>query len=148
MNSIKKEILSDIRNARESIKVAIAWLNDLDYIDILQHKVQMNPKVTIEIVLSNHIDNKDENLKKRIIDLMKAGIKIVTFGSESPQLGNFMHCKFYIIDDSFCKSGSFNWTKAAEKNIECLDIVDIQPKLLLFRRLISNGIIYTFIRNQ
>ena len=50
-----------------------------------------------------------------------------------------MHCKFYIIDDEIAKSGSYNWSKAADNNIECLDKVELESKQKLFKRFYAVG---------
>lgn len=142
MNSIKQEIIMDIRQAKRSIKVAVAWLTDIDFINILEQKIAKKQDLIVEIVVSNHKDNKEERLKTKMVSLMEMGAKVKIYGSSNPQEGEFMHCKFYIIDEEFAKSGSYNWSKSAEKNIECLDIVALEPKQKLFRKLIGNGTIY------
>lgn len=139
MKSIKSEILSDIKKARYSIKIAVAWLTDIDFIDALSEKIIKDRRMDIRIVVSGHKDNKDFYLKTKLVDLNKMGVKVKTYGSSSPLDGGFMHCKFYIIDEDYSKSGSYNWSKGAEKNIECLDLVDVNDKKKLFLRLFGNG---------
>jgi phosphatidylserine/phosphatidylglycerophosphate/cardiolipin synthase-like enzyme len=56
-----------------------------------------------------------------------------------------MHCKFYIIDDLFSKSGSFNWSFNASNNAECLDEVELNPKLQQFAKLLNNSLDFAFI---
>jgi len=141
MNSIKQEILSDIRKARENIKIAVAWLTDIDFLNALNSKLKKK-EFSVEIVLSNHEDNKSEFIASKIIELIEQGAIIKTYGSSNPQYGDFLHCKFYIIDNSFAKSGSYNWSKGAEKNIECLDLVDVKSKQMLFRQVFGNGNLY------
>lgn len=142
MNNIKQEILTDIKRAVFSIQIATAWFTDEDFISTLIEKKSRTENLLIEIVLSNHKDNKEFNLKSKFSELIKIGAIIKTYGSNDPQLGGFMHAKFYIIDDSLAKSGSFNWSRGASRNIECLDIVDLKSKQQLFRKIYGNGVSY------
>ena len=142
MDNIKQEILTDIRKAKNSVKIAVAWLTDSDFITVLSQKITKNSTFVVEIVLSNHKDNREEILSQKMGALIELGAKIRVFGSFSPQEGNFMHCKFYIVDDEIAKSGSYNWSKAAVSNIECLDKVELESKQKLFKRLMGSSSIY------
>lgn len=142
MSSIKQEIIADIRKTKQSVKIAVAWLTDSDFIDELAQKIRKKEGFVVEIVVSGHQDNKETVLKAKIMALMDIGASVKTYGSANPQDGGFMHCKFYIIDDEFAKSGSYNWSKGAEKNVECLDEVALEPKQKLFRKLFGSGMDY------
>jgi phosphatidylserine/phosphatidylglycerophosphate/cardiolipin synthase-like enzyme len=146
MNSIKQEIIADIRKAKQSVKVAVAWLTDSDFVAALAQKITKKQDFIIEIVVSGHQDNKEIVLKTKMMALMELGAVVKTYGSANPQDGEFMHCKFYIIDDEFAKSGSYNWSKGAEKNVECLDEVALEPKQKLFRKLFGNGRVYAILK--
>lgn len=145
MNSIKQEIISDIRKAKQSVKVAVAWLTDSDFIGELVKKITKKDDFIIEIVVSGHEDNKETALKAKMVALMELGATVKTYGSANPQDGNFLHCKFYIIDDEFAKSGSYNWSKGAERNEECLDEVALAPKQKQFKKLFGNGRVYAIL---
>ncbi len=143
--TIKAEISHDLLKAKKSIKIAVSWLTDHDLLDILLKTKQNDPSLVVEIVLSAHRDNRKEYVLNKFRELIRQGAKIRTWGSETTEEGNFMHCKFYIIDDEFAKSGSYNWSKNATTNAECLDKVELKPKIQQFSKLINNGATYLIV---
>lgn len=128
MNNIQTEILNDIRSAKNSIKVAVSWLTDVLLIKELlaARKRGVNVKV---IVSSNELNIYRFELFQ---ELMYHGAVVNKEGSEDSEQGNFMHYKFYIIDDRFAKSGSYNWSLNAVTNREALDDVSVPKKLSQF----------------
>lgn len=145
MNNIKQEIITDINAAEKSIKIAVSWLSDFDLINTLLKSKQANENLKIEIIISDHNDNREQNVKEKLKELLKQGCEIYTWGSKNPQDGNFMHCKFYIIDDKFAKSGSYNWSYNAQRNAECLDEVEVSKKITFFKRLMDKRSTYLII---
>jgi phosphatidylserine/phosphatidylglycerophosphate/cardiolipin synthase-like enzyme len=128
MNNIQSEILNDLRSARQSIKVAVSWLTDNLLINELIAARQRGVEVTI-IVSSNELNIIRFELFQKLIDL---GAIVNKEGSEEPEQGGFMHYKFYIIDEIFAKSGSYNWSVNALTNREALDDVSVSRKLREF----------------
>ncbi len=139
MLSLQNEVIYDIQKAKQHIQVAVAWLTDITLLDALINKISFRKDMKIEIIISNHSNNQEDYLKPKYLELINLGAKIKIYGSKTPEEGNFLHCKFYIIDDTFAKSGSFNWSKAARENIECLDEVDCNAKIKLFDKLFKRS---------
>lgn len=125
MNNIQTEILTDIRSAKHSVKVAVSWLTDILLINELLAAQQRGVDVKV-IVSSNELNIIRFELFQKLID---EGATVNKEGSEEPEQGNFMHYKFYIIDDRFAKSGSYNWSVNALTNREALDDVSVSKKL-------------------
>src|SRR4051812_42048843 len=106
MNKIQTEIITDLRSAKKSIKVAVSWLTDILLIKELL--AARDRGIDVKIVMSSNEFNIIRfELFQKLID--KSAI-VNKEGSDEPENGNFMHYKFYIIDDSFAKSGSYNWS--------------------------------------
>ena len=125
MNNIQTEILSDIRSARKSINVAVSWLTDSLLIKELLVASQRGVDVKISIS-----SNKISILRFELfLKLIENGAIVNKEGSEEPEQGGFMHYKFYIIDDSLAKSGSYNWSVKASTNREALDVVSVVKKI-------------------
>jgi phosphatidylserine/phosphatidylglycerophosphate/cardiolipin synthase-like enzyme len=72
--------------------------------------------------------------------LINAGAWVKKAGSKSPEQGNFMHCKFYIVDDTLAKAGSFNWTLNASSNRETLDEVPAEKKIREFESILEESV--------
>jgi phosphatidylserine/phosphatidylglycerophosphate/cardiolipin synthase-like enzyme len=136
MNNIQTEILSDIRSATRSIKVAVSWLTDNLLINELLSARQRGVDVTI-IVSCNELNIIRFELFQKLID---KGAKVNKEGSEEPEQGGFMHYKFYIIDDRIAKSGSYNWSVNALTNREALDDVSVSKKLNEFNECIKDSV--------
>jgi hypothetical protein len=71
---------------------------------------------------------------------MDFGATVNKEGSEDAKLGDFMHYKFYIIDDKLAKSGSYNWSINAGTNRETLDEVSVDKKLSEFNECLKNSV--------
>ena len=98
-DNIKQNIISHLNNAEKYIWVAVAWITDYEYLNILQEKI--NNGIDVRVVLMN-----DEFNKTNFINYSFLDENINLFLKES-------HHKYCIIDDEFLLTGSFNWTKKA-----------------------------------
>ena len=136
MNNIQTEISNDIRNAKHSIKVAVSWLTDIHLITELINAQIRGVKVVI-IVSSNELNIIRFEYFQRLIDL---GAIVNKEGSEDADQGDFMHYKFYIIDDIFAKSGSYNMSMNATTNRETIDEVPVSKKLSQFNDCLKNSV--------
>lgn len=128
MNNIQTEISNDLRSARNSIKVAVSWLTDTILLNELIDARKRGIDVKI-ILSSNELNIIRFELFQKLIDL---GAIVNKKGREDPEKGDFMHYKFYIIDDTIAKSGSYNWSINAITNDEALDPVSVTKKLSEF----------------
>ena len=136
MNNIQTEISNDIRNAKHSIKVAVSWLTDIHLITELINAQIRGVNVVI-IVSSNELNIIRFEYFQRLIDL---GAIVNKEGSEDADQGDFMHYKFYIIDDIFAKSGSYNMSMNATTNRETIDEVPVSKKLSQFNDCLKNSV--------
>ncbi|HRK83823.1 MAG TPA: phospholipase D-like domain-containing protein [Saprospiraceae bacterium] len=135
-NSIQSEILSDLQSAKKSIKVAVSWLTDTSLIQELIKKRRQGLDVKI-LVSANELNVIRFELFREIQHL---GGFVQKWGNEETSEGGFMHFKFYIIDDSFAKSGSYNWSINATSNAEALDKVDVFKKIKEFQAYFSESV--------
>lgn len=136
MNNIQSEILDDIKSAQKSIKVAVSWLTDTLLLNELIAARQRGIDVKI-IVSSNELNIIRFELFQKLID---KGATLNKEGSEEPEQGNFMHYKFYIIDDKVAKSGSYNWSVNALTNRETLDNVLVLKKIIDFNECLKASV--------
>ncbi len=114
-SNIQQVIANKIKEATQSIRVAMAWFTDKDLFEILIQKSKY--AIQIELIL-----NKDEINLNSGIDfkrLIENGGRV--FFPDSKEF--LMHHKFCIIDDKIVLNGSFNWTNKANYNTENLTIL-------------------------
>lgn len=114
-HNIQNQIQSLLFQAKESIKIAVAWFtNDLLFQPLL---LKLQTGVAVELILNHDDINCSES---NIIDfddfVRKGGI---LRWNESNRL---LHIKFCVIDSSIVITGSYNWTKKAESNEEQITV--------------------------
>lgn len=128
--NIDKVIISYLNNSQKSLKIAVAWITDSNLLAAINNCLRRKIDVTI-IFYDDKINNKD-----RFENLYRNGAKIY-------YTKKLMHNKFCIIDEEITLNGSFNWTKAAKKNDENIQVNHSYPisnKFLIeFKRLISEA---------
>lgn len=133
-NNFKQEILSQLEKANSSIFIAVAWLTEQSYLNVLKQKIEQG--LIIKIILSasewNLLRSED------YVYLIKKGAFIHKRGERTPKNGNFMHCKFCVIDEKICISGSSNWTKNAQTNDENVEITEDKIKAKEYKDLFND----------
>jgi phosphatidylserine/phosphatidylglycerophosphate/cardiolipin synthase-like enzyme len=110
MNSIKSEILADIRSSNQSIKVAVSWFTDPQIIDELITQSIKGKKV--EVIVSG--DNWNIIEFERFDILQRNGGMVNKKGAKEFNQPGFMHTKFMVIDEKIAREGSYNFTKNAQ----------------------------------
>lgn len=105
--NIKQELLNQISESKESLKIAVTWFTNYDLYSAILEKLE-NSKFHLQlIVLNDHINNKKEGINfQKLIDL---NAEFYYSNSE-----NMVHHKFCIIDNKIVITGSYNWTYYAE----------------------------------
>jgi hypothetical protein len=108
--------IAELKSARRSVRIAVAWINFDVYYPILSELVSRGGSIRIIV---NH-DRNNQRYVQQIESLKSYGVKITL-----ANVAGIMHHKFCIIDEHRCLFGSYNWTNNAElKNIENLNICD------------------------
>ena len=115
-DGIAQEVIKEIRIAKNSIKIAMAWFTNFDIFNILKEKLEEN--IDIAMITNNDLIN-NGGYCLNLNELIVCGMKIYLM--EYPDL---LHHKFCIIDDKTLMSGSYNWTFFSEEiNRENLIII-------------------------
>lgn len=105
--NIQDEIITQINEAKESLKIAVTWFTNHDLFEAVLKKLD-NPEFNVSlIVLNDRINNKREGVNFQEL-INKKGCFYYS-GIE-----NMVHHKFCIIDNKKVITGSYNWTYYAE----------------------------------
>ncbi|MFJ5717220.1 phospholipase D-like domain-containing protein [Neobacillus sp. NPDC093127] len=110
---IQKQIIDEIRKAKYTIWVAIAWFTDEILFKELVSKSKQGLNVQV-IICDDQINTKGGLQFKDYFETYKL--------SQWGWYGNIMHNKFCIIDLKTVISGSYNWTKKAQYNAESIEV--------------------------
>lgn len=110
-DGIRDKIINEIKKAKESIYIAVAWFTNHYFLEALYTKVEEGVHVEL-MILNDYINNWVEGLDfQKFIDLGKnKGNSNFYFCG----VDNIMHHKFCIIDEQILFNGSYNWTYYAE----------------------------------
>lgn len=104
--NIESVILINLKNAKSSVKIAVAWCTNPKIFDLL-HKLHSN-NIVIQVIVADDKINFTV-AKNQFQSLIDANIEVKV--SRYPRL---MHHKFCVIDDRLLLTGSYNWTRKAE----------------------------------
>ncbi|PIV67395.1 MAG: molecular chaperone DnaJ [Nitrospirae bacterium CG_4_10_14_3_um_filter_44_29] len=116
---IQHYILKELRKARTSILVAVAWFTDKELYEVLCLKASDGVKV--EVLITNDRINKGEYGLD--FDLLKSKNGSVKFIGNRKNIDSLMHNKFCVIDSETILTGSYNWSKQAQKNYENITVI-------------------------
>ena len=111
--NIQQQIIKQVKNAKESVLVAVAWLTDSAIFSELCSKTKNG--VRVELLLVNDTINNDmAPFDHRQLEDFGGKVYFV------PPLidGAIMHHKFCIIDNCTVITGSYNWSRKAQLNDE------------------------------
>jgi hypothetical protein len=113
---IKQRIISEIKNAKQSIYVAMAYFTDRDIaLAIVEAK---NRNVVVDIILSSNAQNET-------VKLMLKGANISVHAFETGDARGIMHHKFCLIDNKISINGSYNYSlNASTNNVENITVSD------------------------
>lgn len=116
-DDLHNEVQKELKKARKTISIAVAWINFRLYTDVFKELTDKGIKINI---LST---NSRSNIQQTpLIDELRnygVNIRLCTM----PRNTNHMHHKFAIIDDATILNGSFNWSENAKKSFENLTII-------------------------
>ena len=108
---IQQNIISQIKNAKYTIWIAVAWFTDKTLFDELIKK--QHEGVNIQIIINDDSINTEHGYD---FESNFETYRIPPMG----YFGNIMHNKFCIVDLKTVIHGSYNWTKKAQYNQETI----------------------------
>lgn len=127
--NIERVIIENFLKAKESITIVMAWFTNSDIIESLI-KARNYSNVDIKILVDDNYINNNYFYKKHKENLEKAGIEI-----KSQTIRNFNHNKFSVIDDNKIITGSYNYSKRANKNLENIVVFEDKNIASYYKRL-------------
>lgn len=120
--NIQKEIIDRISNAAISIKVAVAYFTDNELLELLISKASNG--ISVELIIADQEINFTNNMRLLFDKFVQSNGNLYISIDEAN--GGTFHNKFCIIDDLCVISGSYNWTKKAQRNLENIDVINNQ----------------------
>ncbi|NIA23871.1 MAG: DUF1669 domain-containing protein [Proteobacteria bacterium] len=115
---IKNHLMTELKNAKESIDIAIYVFTDRDIAELLNKKAK--EKVKIRVLFGETSDE----FSSSVDEILSSGMEKKKDGIHRFQSDGIMHDKFAIIDNKTLITGSYNWTYSANaKNNENLIII-------------------------
>lgn len=112
---IQTQIIEEIRSAKYTIWVAMAWFTNVDIFNELVKKKKQG--VNVQVVIDDN--QKNSSAPFRLEDHFETYRISIT-----SRYNNIMHDKFCIIDLHKVVHGTFNWTNAANYNKETISVDD------------------------
>lgn len=118
---IQSAILEELKQARFSIKVAVAWFTSDPLFEALCRRAEEG--LDVQLILSNSINDYDKGdyYARR---LNASGGELFRHGASDFKDGGVMHHKFAVIDEKTVITGSFNWTNQGSRNAENIVIIN------------------------
>lgn len=109
--NIAERIQQELAQAEQSIYIAVAWFTNKTLFDTLLAKAQQG--VEVQLLSSNDFINKTHGVDFSQLNIGKSVAYLIGDGDK-----DLMHNKFCVIDEYTVITGSYNWSKKAEKNHE------------------------------
>lgn len=124
-DNFETRIINELMLAQQSIKIAVAWFNSKNILNILCWK--LGGGVSIELILHYDDINSGGESSLDFTDYKRLGGTIIWAKGDR----STMHVKFCIIDDKVLLHGSCNWTnRAFKKNDEVLNVTKDEPEMI------------------
>jgi hypothetical protein len=117
----KSIIETELKQAKESVLIAVAWINFREYFEIF--KEVLKNKAKLKIVCTDNWQNRSHQFY--IDELVKLGAEIRLL--KMHRQTNHMHHKFSIIDNETILNGSFNWSPNATSSFENIIVIKNFP---------------------
>lgn len=131
-DNIEKQVIDNLKGARVSISVAMAWFTNQRIADVLIEKF----KEGLDVKVVSFDDYTNAKFGVNLDGIPHRKVKMPT--------GGIMHDKFCVIDNQKVLTGSYNWSEKAEnKNIENVPVIYDDERAsdysVEFRRLFELG---------
>ena len=118
IKGIEKKLIEFIGSTEKSLHIAMAWFTNKDIKESLISLKRKNPNIIIEVVVDDNYIN-DKCFSNTLDDFNSVGIKI-----RENLTGRFLHNKYMIIDKKTTITGSYNYSKKANWNLENIIVVN------------------------
>jgi len=124
-DNIQAHLLSTLGAAEHRLCVAVAWFTDAALLAALERQAQQGRRVEL-ILVNDHINRGDYGLD--FSGLLAAGASLLWIG-DGHEGEELMHNKFVVLDDHTVITGSYNWSRKAQRNHENITITRDSPEL-------------------
>lgn len=115
-DNIKQVIADELRAAKYSVYVAVAWLTDKDLFQILKQRSLSGVEVKL-LILGDEI-NSNSGIDYNSLSSNNSCAYVIPLS----ETGNLMHHKFCVVDGKTVITGSYNWSYRARQNDENITI--------------------------
>ena len=112
---ISKRIEKELKTAKSSIYIAVAWFTNKNLFDVLLEKAQDG--IHVQLMLSNDHINTNSHIDHTQLRTKNSAAYLIGDGDR-----DLMHNKFCVIDGDTVINGSYNWSYKAERNHESIVI--------------------------
>jgi PLD-like domain len=123
-DDIQLHILRELKRAKSSIHIAVAWFTDPDIFAALCQKAQAG--VRVELITFNDGINCRSGIK---YDQLNGLGGLFLMVGDKKRGSAVMHNKFCVIDGSTVITGSYNWSRQAKANYENITVISNHPEL-------------------
>lgn len=124
-DNLEARIINELMLAQQSIKIAVAWFNSQNILNVLCWKLKGGIKV--ELIMHYDEINTGSDYSLDFTEYKRLGGTLIWAKSEL----STMHVKFCIIDEKVVLHGSCNWTnRAFKKNDEVLNVTTDEPQMV------------------
>lgn len=125
---IHEETLNQIKKAKKSIYICMAWIRHDDYKEAILAAKKREVEIEINVTYVDKEKEKEKKSSKSITDItdefIKNGININIIRKEKGGKMQDMHNKYCVIDEEIVITGSFNWSfQAANYNFENIVVI-------------------------
>ena len=124
-DNFETRIINELMLAQQSIKIAVAWFNSKNILNILCWK--LGGGVRVELILHYDEVNSGSESSLNFSEYKRLGGTLIWAKAEK----STMHVKFCIIDEKVLLHGSCNWTnRAFKRNDEVLNVTTDEPEMI------------------
>ena len=116
---IYPNLIEYLKRAQSEIRICMAWLNDRDIFNLVLEALDRG--IDIDINVNYNPSSNENNSTVELSKYIEKGGKISFITKKSADMLRIMHNKFCIIDKELVLTGSYNWSKSAQKNHENID---------------------------
>jgi hypothetical protein len=117
-DDIQDHITREIKKAKVSILIAVAWFTDKEIFNLLCLKA--TKRVRVELMLTNDRINVNSGLD---YEKLRSRGGFVTLVGSRKSGRSIMHNKFCVIDAKTIITGSYNWSYQAQQNHENITVI-------------------------